>query len=266
MLAGTIVHFVDLTRLPAHVAIIMDGNGRWAEERGWERPLGHREGSESVRRTVRACRRLGIRALTLYAFSEQNWLRPQFEVDALMELLREFLIGERDEMLANGIRLRSVGRRERLPVRVREILDPIERETADLTDMTLTLALSYGGREEIADTARALAVQVEKGQLDPKCIDEQLFDAVMPSMEVSAVDLLIRTGGEQRISNFLLWGAAYAEFYFTERLWPEWTEVDLYAAIESFQTRDRRFGRVSSGPPMAKMDDLTPDAVSRAHA
>ncbi|MDQ3035544.1 MAG: polyprenyl diphosphate synthase [Myxococcota bacterium] len=257
---------VDLTRLPAHVAIIMDGNGRWAQDRGMARPLGHREGSESVRKTVRACRRLGVRALTLYAFSEQNWMRPPLEVEALMELLREFLLGEREEMLSNGIRLRTVGRRERLPLRVREVLDRIEAETAELTDMTLTLALSYGGREELADTARALATQVARGELDPERIDERLIDAVLPSMEVGAVDLLIRTGGEQRISNFLLWGAAYAELYFSERLWPEWTEVDLYTAIESFQTRDRRFGRVSSEAPMATMDDLASDAASRAHA
>lgn len=266
MVADAVVPFVDLTRLPAHVAIIMDGNGRWAQDRGMPRPIGHREGSESVRRTVRACRRLGVRALTLYAFSEQNWHRPVHEVEALMELLREFLIGEREELLSNGIRLRMIGRRERLPSRVREVLDAIEAETAELEDMTLTLALSYGGREEIADAARALAMQAVAGELDPDRIDEGLFDAVLPSMEVGPVDLLVRTGGEQRISNFLLWGAAYAELYFSDRLWPDWTEVDLYAAIESFQTRDRRFGRVSSGSPMATMDDLAPDAASRAHA
>jgi undecaprenyl diphosphate synthase len=266
VVAERTVPLVDITRLPGHVAIIMDGNGRGAQDRGMARPVGHREGSESVRKTVRACRRLGVRALTLYAFSEQNWHRPPLEVEALMELLREFLIDEREEMLANGIKLRMVGRRERLPLRVREVLDRIEAETADLHDMTLTLALSYGGREEIADTARALAMQAAKGELDPERIDERLIDAVLPSMETGPVDLLIRTGGEKRISNFLLWGAAYAELYFADRLWPEWTEVDLYAAIESFQTRDRRFGRVPSDAQMATMDDLAPDAASRAHA
>jgi len=259
------VALVELSRLPSHVAIIMDGNGRWALARGLLRPTGHREGSEAVRRTVRACRRLGVRALTLYAFSEQNWLRPPSEVEALMELLREFLVTERDELLENGIKLRTIGRRERLPVRVREVLDRIEAETADLEDMTLTLALSYGGREEIADAARALAVQVAKGELDPARIDEDLFDAVLPSAEVGPVDLLVRTGGEQRISNFLLWASAYAELYFTDRLWPDWSEEDLFAAIESFQARDRRFGRVSSEPSMVS-DVLAPEAARRAHA
>jgi len=261
------VSLVDLTRLPSHVAIIMDGNGRWAQVRGLPRPVGHREGSDSVRRTVRACRRLGVRALTLYAFSEQNWHRPPAEVEALMELLREFLLSEREELLSNGIRLRAIGRRDRMPGRVREVLDRLEEETADLHDMTLTLALSYGGREEIADAARALAVQVAKGELDPRRIDEGLFDAVLPSMEVGPVDLLIRTGGEQRISNFLLWGAAYAELYFSDRLWPDWSDTDLYVAIEAFQTRDRRFGRVSSEPSMESIsDELAPDAARRAHA
>jgi undecaprenyl diphosphate synthase len=260
------VPLVDLTRLPAHVAIIMDGNGRWAQQREMPRPFGHREGSESVRRTVRACRRLGVRALTLYAFSEQNWNRPPYEVEALMELLREFLLSEREELLENGIRLRAIGRREHMPMRVRDVLDRIEAETAELHDMTLTLALSYGGREELADAARALAVQVARGELDPAMIDERLLDAVLPSVEVGQVDLMIRTGGEQRISNFLLWGAAYAELYFTDRLWPEWSDADLYAAIEAFQTRDRRFGRVSSEPSMATtMDALAPEAASRAH-
>lgn len=259
--------FIDLTRLPAHVAIIMDGNGRWAQLRGLPRSVGHRQGSESVRRTVRACRRLGVRALTLYAFSEQNWARPLPEVEALMEMLREFLLSEREELLDNGIRLRMIGRRERLPLQVREVLARVEAETAELREMTLTLALSYGGREEIADTARALAMQAARGELDPARIDERLFDAVLPSVEVGPVDLLIRTGGEQRISNFLLWGAAYAELYFSDRLWPEWTDADLSAAIESFQRRDRRFGRVSCAASTAGASEPpTPQAASRAHA
>lgn len=247
----------------------MDGNGRWAQLRGLPRPLGHREGSESVRKTVRAARRLGLDALTLYAFSEQNWMRPREEVNALMELLRDFLLSEREELLENGIRLRSIGRRDRLPPRVREVLELLEEETRDLDSMTLTLALSYGGREEIADAARALARQVQAGELDARNIGESLFDAVLPSMETGPVDLLIRTGGEQRISNFLLWGAAYAELLFTPRLWPEWTEEDLYAAIEWYQTRDRRFGRVSSdASASAELSSvvLEPDAPHRPHA
>ncbi|MFK7986263.1 MAG: polyprenyl diphosphate synthase [Sandaracinaceae bacterium] len=240
------MNHVDLRRLPRHVAVIMDGNGRWAKDQGRARTFGHREGSESVRRIVRACRRLGVESLTLYAFSEQNWSRPQIEVDALMELLKEFLIGEREELLENGIRLRMVGRRHRLPDHVGDVLDAIAAETADLTRMTLTLALSYGGREEIADATREIAHRVAAGELDPNLIDERFLGAVLPSMEVGPVDLLIRTSGELRLSNFLLWATAYAELYFTDALWPEFDEAHLYEAIAAYQSRDRRFGRVAS--------------------
>jgi undecaprenyl diphosphate synthase len=231
---------------PAHVAIIMDGNGRWAEARGHERPIGHREGSESVRRVTRACRRRGVRALTLYAFSEQNWDRAPIEVAALMELLREFLVSERDELLDNGVRLRAVGRVHRLPARVREVLDPLIRETAHGSGMTLTLALSYGGREELLDATRDIASRVASGELTIDHIDDAVLRSALPSVDVGDVDLLIRTGGEQRISNFLLFGAAYAELYFTQRLWPDFDEADLDAAFASFGQRDRRFGRVQS--------------------
>jgi undecaprenyl diphosphate synthase len=227
------------------VAIVMDGNGRWAQQRGWHRPSGHREGSEAVRRIVRASRRLGVRALTLYAFSAQNWERPPVEVDALMDLLREFLVGERREILDNRIRLRAIGEIERLPRRVRAVLDPLIADSAEHTGMTLTLALSYGGQEEIAQAVRELGRRVLAGELDPRAIDVDTIGAALPSIEVGEVDLLIRTGGEQRISNFLLWGAAYAELYFSPRLWPEWDESDLYEAVASFQGRDRRFGRVA---------------------
>ncbi|GAB4214882.1 MAG: isoprenyl transferase [Sandaracinaceae bacterium] len=237
---------VDLQRLPSHVAIIMDGNGRWATGRGAQRPIGHRQGSESVRKVVRSARRLGLRALTLYAFSEQNWQRPSFEVDALMELLREFLVSERREILDHGIRLVSIGRTDRLPSRVLEVLRPLEAESAHHTGMTLCLALSYGGREELADTMRALAERVAAGEVDPARIDETLVDATLPSMALGPVDLLVRTGGELRISNFLLWNAAYAELCFSDRLWPEFGEEDLYEALATYQARDRRFGRVSS--------------------
>ena len=245
---------VDVTRVPAHVAIVMDGNGRWAERRGWERPEGHREGSEAVRRTVRACRRLGVRALTLYAFSAQNWERPRFEVDALMELLREFLVTERAEILDHEIRLRAIGDVDRLPRGVREVLDALRRESAANGGMTLTLALSYGGQEELVLAARELATRAARGELDPRTIDAEVLERHLPSADVGAVDLLIRTGGEQRISNFLLWGAAYAELYFSPVLWPEWSEPDLYEAIAAFQERDRRFGRASSGGPAGRSD------------
>ena len=226
----------------------MDGNGRWAQHRGEDRPVGHRQGSDSVRTIVRSARRLGIRALTLYAFSEQNWQRPSFEVDALMELLREFLLTEREEILSNNIRLTSIGRTERLPERVLEVLRPLEAESADNKQMTLCLALSYGGREEIADAVRSIAMLVQQGKLDASLVDEKLLDRALPSMELGPVDLLIRTGGEQRISNFLLWNAAYAELVFSNKLWPEFDTEELHAAIATFQSRQRRFGLVI--PPL----------------
>lgn len=199
-----------------------------------------------MRRTVRAARRLGVPALTLYAFSEQNWTRPIDEVSALMALLVEFLQSERDEILDNGIRLRAIGRIERLPPDVRAVLDPLVADSASNTRMILTLALSYGGREEIADAARKLAERVAEGSLAPRDIDEHLLGGLVPSSMPGDLDLLVRTGGELRISNFLLWAAAYAELHFTDRLWPEFGAEDLYVAIEAYQARDRRFGRVSS--------------------
>ncbi len=233
----------------------MDGNGRWAERRGLPRPLGHREGSEAVRRTTRACRRSGVRALTLFAFSEQNWERSRPEVDALMALLCEFLLSEREELIANGITLRSVGRIHRLPSTVRSVLQEIERDTAHLSDMTLTLALSYGGREEMVDAARALAERARDGTLDPAAIDEAMLRDALPSLRVGDVDLLIRTGGEQRISNFLLFGAAYAELFFSPGLWPDFDEAHLEAAFSAFRARDRRFGRTT---PSIALDSLEP--------
>ena len=242
--AAAVSPLVDLRRLPRHVAIIMDGNGRWAQSQGSDRTIGHREGSQAVRRIVRASRRLGIDALTLFAFSEQNWHRPPGEVVALMELLRDFLVSEREELIENGIRLRAVGRVEKLPPRVREVLDPLMADTAHLDGMTLTLALSYGGREEILDAARSLARRARDGELEVDAIDEEQLELALPSLAVGRVDLLVRTGGEHRISNFLLWGAAYAELHFTGVLWPDFDEGELYAAIAAYQGRDRRFGRV----------------------
>jgi undecaprenyl diphosphate synthase len=244
----------------------MDGNGRWALRQGFLRTDGHREGSEAVRRAVRACRRIGVRALTLYAFSEQNWDRPRGEVGALMELQKEFLVTERDELIARGIRLRAIGRRARLPDDVAEILDRVEAETSALTRMTLTLALSYGGREEIADATREIATRVADGELDPERIDERLMSAVLPSMEVGPVDLLIRTSGEQRISNFLLWAAAYAELCFTDALWPDFDEHELYRALAAYQTRDRRFGQVPCDAAKGTLADPAALLASRMHA
>jgi len=236
--------YVEAHNLPSHIGIIMDGNGRWAQLRGRERVEGHREGSKAVRRIVRAARRLGIRALTLYAFSEQNWARPELEVDALMQLLREFLLSERDEILDNGIRLNAIGNLGRLPAVVRTVLDPLRKESAGREEMTLTLALSYGGREEIANAAADLAREVAAGRLSPEDVTEDALHARMPSLAVGDPDLVIRTGGERRISNFLLYGLAYAELHFADVLWPDFSEHDLYDAVASFQRRERRFGLV----------------------
>ncbi len=237
---------VDLRRLPRHLAIVMDGNGRWAERHGLPRPEGHRAGSEAVRRTVRAARRLGLGTLTLYAFSEQNWARPADEVEALMGLFAEFLVSERQEMLDNGIRLRAIGRIRRLPGHVRALLDDLVRESAGLGGMTLNLCVSYGGQEEIADAARRLCERVARGELSAEQVDEAALEREIPSVATGPVDLLVRTGGEQRISNFVLWGAAYAELFFSPTLWPDYAEQDLFEAIAAYQRRERRFGKTSA--------------------
>ncbi|AKT38374.1 polyprenyl diphosphate synthase [Chondromyces crocatus] len=245
------MNLVEARNLPRHLGIIMDGNGRWAESRGEPREAGHKAGSAAVRRLVRACRRLGIEALTLYAFSEQNWARPTGEVDALMGLLREFLMSERDEILHNDIRLVAIGDLQRLPPAVREVLYPLRQASSDKSRMTLALALSYGGREEIAAAAQQLALEAAAGRLDPRSIDHTLLATRIPSLSFGDPDLIIRTGGEQRLSNFLLYGAAYAELAFTDRLWPDFVEDDLFAAIASYQRRERRFGKVGKPMPMA---------------
>jgi len=235
---------VDVSRLPQHVAIIMDGNGRWAQARGKPRTAGHERGADAVRATMRAARRLGIPALTLYAFSEQNWDRPEAEINALVDLLCECLVSERNELVDNEIRLSAIGRLHKLPRHAQSRLRSLTSDTEPHEGMTLTLALSYGGREELIDAARALASDARDGEIEPDEIDEAAIDRFLPSMDVGPVDLMIRTGGEQRISNFLLWGSAYAEFYFTEELWPDFGANSLYCAIQAYQGRERRFGLV----------------------
>jgi undecaprenyl diphosphate synthase len=255
---------VEARNLPSHVGIIMDGNGRWAQLRGLPRTKGHREGSAAVRRTVQAARRLGLRALTLYAFSEQNWGRPDEEVDALMELLREFLVTEREEILGNGIRLSAVGNLGRLPHLVRAVLDPLREESAENSQMTLTLALSYGGREEIATAAREVARSVRDGRLEPEQVTPQLLHDLMPSLTVGDPDLVIRTGGERRISNFLLYGLAYAELYFADVLWPDFGAEQLFEAVASYQARERRFGNLGKAvAPVAELAPTPPSSVTR---
>jgi undecaprenyl diphosphate synthase len=228
------------------VAIIMDGNGRWAQRRHLPRIEGHRQGAQSVREVVRAARQLELPALTLYAFSSQNWQRPPDEVKALMELLRDYLIEERPEIMDNGIRLTAIGRLERLPSLVREPLDELVRDSAGNRDMILCLALSYGGREAILDAARA-ALQAG---IPADRLDEETVSRFLPTSELPPLDLVIRTSGEQRISNFLLWESAYAELYFTETLWPDFHRADLERALEAFEGRERRFGLTSEQLPV----------------
>ena len=235
---------ITAKNLPSHVGIIMDGNGRWASARDESRSAGHEAGSRTVRKIVRLSRRIGIEALTLYAFSFQNWQRPDDEVSALMTLLHDYLHNEREEILDNGIRLNAVGELDQLPKSVRAVLDHLCAESAHNDRMTLTLALSYGGQEEIARVARELALEVAAGNIDASDIDVAAIEARVPSLQVGNPDLIIRTGGETRLSNFLLFGSAYAELYFSDRLWPEFGEQDLFAAIACYQRRQRRFGLV----------------------
>ena len=223
----------------------MDGNGRWAERRGLPRIEGHRLGADSVRDVTRAARELGIEALTLYAFSSQNWQRPVDEVAGLMQLLRDYLVGERSEILDNAIRLEAIGDIERLPGLVREPLDELRAASAVNHGMTLTLALSYGGRESIARAVRAVVRDAVAGALSPDEVDVERFASYLPTTRLPPVDLLIRSSGEQRISNFMLWEIAYAELVFIDVLWPEFRRAQLYACLEQYAARERRFGLTS---------------------
>jgi len=232
--------------LPKHVGIIMDGNGRWAQLRNKPRIEGHREGAESVRDITRAAREMGIEALTLYAFSSQNWARPADEVAGLMQLLRDFIIGERAEIMDNGIRLDALGDIERLPAFVREPLDELRAASRGNSKMVLTLALSYGGRESIARAARAAAADIAAGKLTCEGLDADKLGSYLPTASLPALDLLIRTSGELRVSNFMLWEIAYAELMFVDVMWPDFRRDHLYKCLESFGQRERRFGMTSA--------------------
>ncbi len=229
-------------RRPRHVGVIMDGNGRWAKERGLPRERGHEKGADAVREVVRAARRCGIEALTLFAFSSQNWDRPPEEVVHLMALLRRYLIEERAEILDNDIRLTTVGETERLPSLVRDPLSELMEVSKDNRGMVLCLALSYGGRETISGAARRLAQRVADGELRPEEIDVETFARSLPSSEMPPLDLLVRTSGEHRISNFFLWESAYAELHFSPVMWPEFGREAFIVALEDFASRERRFG------------------------
>ncbi len=231
--------------LPRHVAIIMDGNGRWAKRRGLDRIEGHKRGADSVRAVVRAAREMGLQALTLYAFSSQNWERPVEEVRRLMELLRDYLISERDEILQNNIRLSTVGAQDRLPQFVRDPLDALMADAAKNNGITLCLALSYGGREAIVEAAQNFAQAVLQGELRLQDVNELAFSEALSTHVLPPLDLVIRTSGEERLSNFLLWEAAYAELYFTDTLWPDFGRVELGEALSVYASRERRFGQTS---------------------
>jgi undecaprenyl diphosphate synthase len=231
--------------LPRHVAIIMDGNGRWAQARGKQRIIGHSEGAKAVRHAVETASRIGIEYLTLYAFSANNWARPTREVEALMNLMVDFARNERAELRQNGIRVGVIGETSRLPPHTQGAIKDLVRATADGTRMTLTLALSYGARQDVIFAARAIAEQVKRGELDPLGIDEATLRRAMSTRELPDVDLLIRTGGESRISDFLLLEAAYAELLFLPIMWPDFRPDTLHAAIDRFVGRERRFGLTS---------------------
>ncbi|OHT21058.1 isoprenyl transferase [Edaphosphingomonas haloaromaticamans] len=228
--------------LPRHVAIIMDGNGRWAKARHLPRVAGHRKGAEAVRATIRAARELGIEVLTLYAFSSENWRRPEEEVSDLKGLLRHYLLGEIEELAANGVRLRVIGEYRRFGPELARLLDDAIERTVGNRAMTLVIALNYGAQDEIVRAARALAEDALAGRIDPAAIDAETLDARLDTRELPPPDLLIRTSGERRLSNFLLWQAAYAELLFVDTLWPDFGREALFAAVADYGRRERRFG------------------------
>jgi undecaprenyl diphosphate synthase len=234
---------MEQNKVPTHVAIIMDGNGRWAQNQGMLRIMGHREGVRTVKEIVRAAPEVGIRTLTLYAFSTENWNRPALEVQALMGLLKSYLQSELQELTGNDVSLRCIGNKDGLPQDVQSILDRVIAETADNSRLILNLALNYGGRDEIITAARNLARKCQCGEIKFEEISEELFSNHLYTAGQQDPDMIIRTGGESRLSNFLLWQGSYAELYVTETLWPEFTKEDLIRAVEYYHTRQRRFGR-----------------------
>jgi len=234
----------DAKPLPAHVAIIMDGNGRWARKKLLNRVKGHERGTETVRTIVKASREIGIRYLTLYAFSTENWQRPKAEVTALMTLLKRFLNSEKQEMLDQNIRLNTIGDTRKLPNGVRQILDETIAATAENTGLTLTLALSYGGRTELLNMVQEIASAVKHGQADVNAISEQMIAAALDTHGIPDPDIMIRTSGEIRISNFLLWQLAYTELFFTDTLWPDFSREEFEQILQAYQQRDRRYGKV----------------------
>lgn len=240
-----ILYFVRMQeKIPEHIAVIMDGNGRWARKRGLPRVMGHRAGTNATREIVRACGEIGVKYLTIYTFSSENWMRPKKEVKALMSLLVEMIQKEVSELNKNKVRLRAVGDLDALPEKPRKELEEGIRKTADNTGLTLVLALSYGGRREIVSAAQKIARDVKNGKIDSDKIDETVFSRYLYDPAIPDPELMIRTGGDMRISNFLLWQAAYSELYITDVLWPSFKKKHLLEAISEFNKRERRFGRV----------------------
>ncbi|KQC32536.1 UDP pyrophosphate synthase [Nonlabens sp. YIK11] len=236
---------LDQTKLPEHVAIIMDGNGRWAKNQGLMRVRGHEKGTKAVSQTVKTCAKLGIKYLTLYAFSTENWKRPKLEVDTLMRILVSSLRKELPTLRENGIRLKAVGSLHQLPDKAQKELAEVVELTKDNNKMNLVLALSYGSREELTTAVKLIAKDVVRGDLEVEQIEESTIENYLFTKDMPDVDLLIRTSGEHRISNFLLWQIAYAELYFTNTLWPDFRKKDLMVALKNYQDRERRFGKTS---------------------
>lgn len=243
-ISSTLNTVIDKERLPRHVAIIMDGNGRWAKNQNRPRLFGHRAGVESVREIVETCREIGVKYLTLYAFSSENWRRPEEEVYGLMGLLQNYLNSELRKMLQNGVRLLSIGDHSRLPKNVQKTLYTVIEETAQNSSLTLTLALSYGGREEIVRAVKRQLEQCQAGKVDSSEISEDSFGQCLDTCDLPDPDLLIRTGGEARLSNFLLWQLSYAEIFFTDTMWPEFRRNMFLNVLLEYQNRERRFGRI----------------------
>jgi undecaprenyl diphosphate synthase len=236
---------IDLSRTPEHIAIIMDGNGRWAKKQGQERLFGHNYGVEAVRETLKASKELGVKYLTLYAFSTENWNRPKEEVEGLMDLLVRSIAGEIDELMESNVRLMTIGNTFGLPEACRnELLDAIQK-TSKNNGVSLVLALNYSSRWEITNAIKKISQDAKSGKIDPEKVSEELIGAYLTTAGIPDPELLIRTSGEHRVSNFLLWQIAYSEFYFTEVLWPDFKKEDLYKAVLDYQSRERRFGMVS---------------------
>jgi len=231
------------TQILQHMAIIMDGNGRWAAKRGLPRSLGHKKGAERVQEIARAAGEMGIKYLTLYAFSTENWQRSAEEVDALMGLLRQYLKSELSELQKNGVRIIFIGERDMLPADISEAMYRLEAETQNNDKMTLCIALSYGSRQEIVGAVRKIAALAKRGDISPEEIDEKMFSDMLYTKGIPDPDLVVRTSGEQRVSNYLLWQLAYAEFYFSDVLWPDFDREELEKIVKNFQTRERRYGK-----------------------